>query len=144
MALLAVAHLVVACGGETFSLAAGAAFVYPAPIDSSIERVAVLVTVTNRSDDDLQVNAADFTLRAADRHIYPANPAATVADAHVVRTTASGRGLGGLQPLPTVILRRDDVLTGFVVFDVPAGVRPVELVYRQSDTDRAVDVSGAY
>jgi hypothetical protein len=35
-------------------------------------------------------------------------------------------------------LRQDDVLTGFVVFDVPAAVRPVELIWRQSDTDTTV------
>lgn len=143
-AMLLGAVLASSCATETFSLAANAAFGYQAVVDSTVERVAVLITVTNKSEDDLQMNPADFTLRAPDRHIYPSNPVATTADANVVRRTAATRGLSGLQPMPVVILRKNDVLTAFVVFDVPAGVRPSELVYRQSDTDRVVDISGAY
>ena len=36
---------------------------------------------------------------------------------------------------------KDDVLAGFVVFDVPAGVRPTQLVYRQTDADHVVDLA---
>jgi hypothetical protein len=43
-----------------------------------------------------------------------------------------------ISPLPVVTLRQSDVLSGFVVFDVPAGVRPVDLIWRQSDTDTVV------
>jgi uncharacterized protein DUF4352 len=143
-AILLAATLAASCAGETFSLSANAAFSYQAVVDPTVERIAVLLTVTNKSEDDLQVNPADFTLRAPDRHIYPSNPAATAADANVVRRVAATRGLSGLQPMPVAILRKNDVLTVFVVFDVPAGVRPSELVYRQSDTDRVVDLSGAY
>ena len=144
VAIVLAAALASSCASETFSLAANASFGYQAAVDLTIERIAVLMTVTNKSEDDLQVNPADFTLRAPDRHIYPSNPLATAADANVVRRTAATRGLSGLQPMPVVILRKNDVLTAFVVFDVPAGVRPSELVYRQSDTDRVIDISGTY
>jgi uncharacterized protein DUF4352 len=144
IAILLAAAFASSCASETFSLAANAAFSYQATVDSTIDRIAVLMTVTNKSEDDLQVNPADFTLRAPDRHIYPSNPVATAADANAVRRTAASRGLSGLQPMPVVILRKNDVLTAFVVFDVPAGVRPSQLVYRQSDTDRVVDISGTY
>ena len=46
----------------------------------------------------------------------------------------------GTLPLPTVTLRGNDTISGFVVFDVPAGVWPVELVWRQSDTDTVANL----
>jgi hypothetical protein len=93
---------------------------------------AVLVTITNQFGGDLQINPADFVAREAQRRIYPANADATVADARLVSRPPKMRGS---LPLPTITLRSDDVLAGFVVFDVPAGVQPVELIWRQSDTD---------
>jgi hypothetical protein len=101
--------------------------------------VAILVTITNRSTDDLQINPADFVARDSEHHIYPANPTATGVDANLVRL-ATGPRLEVL-PLPTVTLRQADVLSGFVVFDVPSGVRPVELIWRQTDTDRVAPLS---
>jgi hypothetical protein len=46
----------------------------------------------------------------------------------------------GSLPLPTMTLRGDDLVSGFVVFDVPAGVRPVELIWRQTDSDYLVPI----
>jgi hypothetical protein len=77
--------------------------------------------------------------RDADHRVYPSDPAATTADANLVRLT-SGPGLDVL-PLPTVTLRQADVLSGFIVFDVPQGVRPVELVWRQTDTDQVAPLA---
>ncbi|HEY1296893.1 MAG TPA: hypothetical protein VGJ60_27765 [Chloroflexota bacterium] len=67
------------------------------------------------------------------------DPTATVSDGNLVRLTA-GPGLDVL-PLPTMTLRQADVLSGYIVFDVPQGVTPVELVWRQTDTDQVVRLS---
>jgi hypothetical protein len=119
-------------GGPQYALEAAGPFLYSAPVGPAFNRVAILVTVANHSGDDLQVNPADFLARDAQRRIYPSNAAATIADARVAGHAAS---LRGILPLPTVTLRTDDVLTGYIVFDVPAGASPAELVWRQSDTD---------
>lgn len=108
---------------------------YPAVVGPAFDRVAILVTVANRSNDDLAVNPTDFLTRDAERRVYPSNPAATLADA---RLAGQSPGLRGVLPLLTMTLRSQDVLTGFVVFDVPAGATPVELVWRQSDADTVV------
>jgi hypothetical protein len=76
--------------------------------------------------------------RDAERRIYPANPAATAADA---RSVAGPPNLRGALPLPTITLRGDDVLSGFVVFDVPAGVRPVQVIWRQTDNDHVASLA---
>jgi len=122
-------------------LAAAGPFVYPSPATPPLERVAILVTITNQGTDDMQINLADFIARDADHRIYPADSAATTADGNSVRL-ATGPRLEVL-PLPTVTLRQADVLSGFVVFDVPQGVRPVELVWRQSDTDQIAHLQPA-
>jgi hypothetical protein len=140
-ALLAVvAALVVAsCSEAPFTLTAQGPWSYRSDVDAPIERVAILVTIANRSGDDLAVNPADFQARDANRGLYVANPKATEADAHTVRLAYGAHGGGrGILPLPTVTLRQDDVLSGFVVFDVPAGVRPSELIWRQVDFDTMV------
>ncbi len=139
--VLLLAVLAVACSGETFTLTASAPFAYSAVVHPSLERVAILVTITNRSEDDLQINPADFAARDDKRRIYPANPVATVADARLVRLAAGSLGMRDALPLPVLTLRKDDVLSGFIAFDVPAGVRPVQLIFRQSDADRVVDLS---
>jgi hypothetical protein len=56
----------------------------------------------------------------------------------------SGRApeLRGTLPLPVATMRQNDVLTGYVVFDVPPGVRPVELIWRQTDSDYTVPLTG--
>jgi hypothetical protein len=54
--------------------------------------------------------------------------AATTADARLVSRPPQMRGS---LPLPTITLRPDDVPSAFVVFDVPAGARLLELVRRQ-------------
>ena len=130
--------LAAACGGEPFTLAASGPFTYPATVNPSLERVAILVTIVSRSGDDLQINPADFAARDTDRRLYIANAAATAADVGLINRTTE---LRGSLPLPVVTLRHDDVLTGFVVFDVPAGVRPVELIWRQTDGDFAVKLT---
>jgi hypothetical protein len=107
-------------------------FRYPAVVGPAFDRVAILVVVANHSGDDLQVNPADFLARDGQRRVYPSNPTATVADA---RLAGQSESLRGILPLPAITLRSEDVLTGYVVFDVPAGASPVELVWRQSDAD---------
>ncbi len=137
----ALASMAATCGADPFSVEAAGPFVYPAPpsVNPSLERVAIVVTITSRSGDDLQVNPADFAARDANRRLYVANAAATAADVGQVSRAPEIRGT---LPLPVVTLRQDDVLTGFVVFDVPAGVRPVELVWRQTDADFTVKLAG--
>ena len=139
-----VALVAVACSQAPFILAASGPWAYSAVVDPPFERVAILVTITDRSGDDLAVNPADFVARDAGHRIYPANPSAAVTDARAVRLSYDlQRGIQGISPLPAVTLRQDDSLSGFVVFDVPAGVRPVELIWRQSDTDYVVTLSSA-
>ncbi len=140
--LVVVALGAIACSKAPFTLTASAPWTYSAIVDPPFQRVAILVTITNHSGDDLAVNPGDFVARDADHRIYPANPTAAVADAHAVRL-AYGQHYGSqsILPLPTITLRQDDALSGFVVFDLPAGVRPVELIWRQSDTDTVVALS---
>jgi hypothetical protein len=140
MVLAVMATLVVACGGQPFTLDARGPLPDTAVVSPSIERVAILVTITNRSGDDLAINPADFVARDAGHRVYPANPAATAADARLV----GGPGtIPGALPLPTVTLRGGDVLSGFVVFDLPAGAQPAELIWRQTDGDSVVVVAPA-
>ena len=130
-----------ACTSSTpFTLAASGPFADPAVVHPSLERVAILVTITNRSGDDLNVNPSDFVARDAEHRIYAANSTATIADAGLVSGQAARRGA---LPLPTVTLRGNDIISGFVVFDVPSGVQPVELIWRQSDTDTVANLSTA-
>lgn len=125
--------LFAACtGARPYALEAAGPFRYPAVVGAAFDRVAILVTVANHSGDDLAVNPADFLARDGQRRVYPSNPTATVSDARLAGQSAN---LRGILPLPTITLRSDDVLTGYVVFDVPAGAAPVELVWRQSDAD---------
>ncbi len=141
LAVVLAGLVTVACSTPPTPLAASGPITYPAAVSPPLERIAILVTITNRSTDDMQINPADFVARDGEHRIYPANPVATGGDANLVRL-ATGPRLEVL-PLPTVTLRQADVLSGFVVFDVPAGVRPVELVWRQTDTDRVVPLSAA-
>lgn len=133
---LGLALLLVGCTSTPFSLSASGPFAYSTAVGNpALERVAILVTIGNRTGDDLQINPADFVVRDADRHIFTSNPTATLAEARQVSGPLSMRGA---LPLPTVTLRSDDVLAGFVVFDIPSGIQPVELIWRQSDTDSMV------
>jgi macrolide-specific efflux system membrane fusion protein len=120
---------------------ASAPFSYPTMADPSLERIAVIVQVTNRSQDDLVMSLTDFIARDTQHRLYPADPQATAADARVVRAVAALRGMNGVRPLQPLTLRKDDVLVGFVVFSVPAGTRPSQLVYRQTDADVVVDLT---
>src|SRR5579871_3228043 len=138
--LIAMAALAsAACSKTPNPLTASGPVAYPSSVTPPLERVAILVTVTNQSTDDMQINPADFVARDADHHVYPSDPTATTADGDLVRLSTGPR-LETL-PLPTVTLRQNDVLSGFIVFDVPQGVRPVELVWRQSDTDQVAPLS---
>jgi hypothetical protein len=144
LAILLVGVVAIACSQQPFSLTGSGPWAYAATVDPPFERVAVLVTITNRSGDDLAVNPADFLARDGDHRVYPANPAAAVSDAHAVRLAyGMQHGAQGIAPLPTVTLRQNDALTGFLVFDLPDGARPVELVWRQSDTDSVVPLTTA-
>lgn len=129
-----------ACGTPPLSLNASAPFAYPSSVGPSLERVAVLVTITNNSQDDLAVDPTEFAARDAGNRIYPANAAATTADASSVRVIAGQLGMAGALSLPVITLRQNDVLRGFVVFDVPQGVRPVALIFRQADSDSVVSL----
>lgn len=142
-ALTIAATAIAACSaGDSLALSASAPFTYPMQGEPSIERVAIVVTIGNKSDDDLVVNLTDFMARDHAARIYAANAAATAADARLVRLAGGQRGMSGLLPLPPAsTLRKNDVLSGFVVFDVPAGVRPTQLVFRQTDTDHVVNLA---
>lgn len=145
-AVLLAALFAVACNGDPpFTLEASGPYAYPADYPAAanppLERVAILVTITNRAGDDLSVSPADFVARDADHRIYPANPTATAADARSVRLAVRTQGGRDVPPLAAATLRQGDVISGFVVFDVPAGVRPVDLIWRQVDGDSVVALS---
>jgi Domain of unknown function (DUF4352) len=129
-----------ACSTQTSPLtSASGPLNYPSGVTPPIERIAIFVTITNHGTDDLVINPADFVARDADHRVYPSDPAATISDGNLVRLSSSP-GPDAL-PLPTITLRQADVLSGFIVFDVPLGVRPLELVWRQSDTDQVASLS---
>lgn len=132
-----------ACGTPPLVVNASVPFAYPSSVGPSLERVAVLVTITNNSQDDLAVDPAEFTARDASNRIYPANASATTADGSSVRVAAGQLGMAGVLSLPVITLRQNDVLRGFVVFDVPQGVRPVALIFRQPDSDTVVSLPAA-
>jgi len=139
-AVLFAAIVTSACSAQTSPLtSATGPLNYPSGVTPPIERVAIFVTITNHGTDDLIINPADFVARDADHRVYPSDPAATVSDGNLVRLSA-GPGPDVL-PLPTITLRQADVLSGYIVFVVPQGVRPVELVWRQSDTDQVAPLS---
>jgi len=135
------ALLAAACSSTPFTLVAAGPFADPAAVNPALDRVAIVVTITNRSGGDLNVNPGDFVARDAEHRVYPANPAATISDAGLVSGQAAQRGT---LPLPTITLRGDDTISGFVVFDVPAGKQPVELIWRQSDTDTVALLSAGH
>ena len=140
IAIVCATLLTTACSAQTSPLtAASGPLNYPSGVSPPLERVAIFVTITNHGVDDLVINPADFVARDADHRVYPSDPAATVSDGNLVRLT-SGPGPDVL-PLPTMTLRQADVLSGFVVFAVPQGVRPVELVWRQTDADQVLQLS---
>jgi uncharacterized protein DUF4352 len=128
-----------ACSKPSSPLSASGPFTYPSGVTPPLARLAILVTVTNQGTDDMQINPADFLARDADHHIFPANPTATTADGNLVRLTTGPRL--EMLPLPTVTLRQSEILSGFIVFDVPQGAQPVELIWRQSDTDQVAQLA---
>ena len=140
LATLALGALLLATcnASEPTVLSAATPFVYQAPVDASLERLAVVITIANHSEDDLQVDPATFALRDRDGRLYTPNVPAAAADARLVRLTGGLLGFEGLLPLPLLTLRKNDSLTGFIVFDVPVHVRPNELVFRQTDADKVV------
>ena len=143
LAIAGVAMLLTAsCGTQASPLTAAAGPLnYPSGVLPPVERVAIFVTITNHGSDDLLINPADFVARDADHRVWASDPPATVSDGNLVRLTA-GPGLDVL-PLPIMTLRQADVLSGYIVFDVPQGVTPVELVWRQTDTDQVVRLSAS-
>jgi len=141
LAILIAALLATACSTQQSPISASGPVSYPSAAEPPIERLAIFVTITNHGTDDLQINPADFVARDGDHRVYPSDPSATTGDASLVRMAAGPR-LESL-PLPTITLRQADVLSGFIVFDVPEGVRPVELVWRQSDTDQVAQLAPA-
>jgi hypothetical protein len=137
--LLLVAAALAACTGEPFALDAEGPFAYPPAADGMLDRVAILVTITNLSGDDLQISPADFVARDG-RRVYTANAAATATD---LRRAGGPPNVRGAVPLPAMTLRGGDVLSGFVLFDLPAGVRPTELIWRQTDRDYVARIAAA-
>jgi HlyD family secretion protein len=131
---------IVALPQSVGGLSAEAPLAYPAPTEPTLERIAIVVSITNETADDLVVTPTDLLARDAERHVYTSDPQAGVTDARVIRATAAFAGMKGVQPLPTVTLRQNDVLVGYVVYDVPTGVRPTQLIWRQTDSDRVVDL----
>jgi len=123
------------------TLSASEPFTYGAAVEPTLERSAVLVTITNGTGDDLAIDPADFAARDGQRRLYPSDQRAAASDARAVRAQASLLGMVGVQPLPAMVLRKDDVLEGFVVFDLPAGVRPAQVILRRTDEDHVVDLS---
>lgn len=135
---------VVACTSlPATELKASVPFVYPSTVGSSLERVAIMATIVNNSPDDLAIDPTEFAVRDAGRRIYPANAAATTADAASVRAAADDLGMAGILPLATIVLRKDDVLSGFIVFDMPQGAQPMELIFRQTDSDIVASLPAA-
>ena len=143
LVLLAVfaALVVTACNRNTQAspVTASGPFAYPSSVTPPLERVAILVTITNRGTDDMQINPTDFIARDADHRVYAADPTATTGDGDLVRL-ATGPRVEAL-PLPTLTLRQSDVLSGYVVFNVPQGIRPVELVWRQADSGQIAQLT---
>jgi hypothetical protein len=140
LAILLLGLTLAACSQTPFLFDASAPFGYSADVDPPFQRVAVMVTITSRSTDDLAVNPGDFVARDANNRIYPANPTAAVSDAHAVRLA---NGVQSIAPLPVATLRDTDVISGFVVFDVPTGVKLTELIWRQSDQDYVVRLAAS-
>lgn len=139
--LLAFAALTASCASTPLAVAASGPFAYSGSTELSLERIVFLVSITSHTQDDVQINPADFVARDIDRRIYLPDVAATTADARLVRLAGRAFGLGDITPLPVLTLRQNDTIVGFVVFAVPAGVRPIELVWRQSDGDRVVELT---
>jgi hypothetical protein len=137
-ALLWLLLFVSGCGGTPFTLSATGPFVYASGNGGALDRLAIVATITNHAGDDLVVSPADFVARDSTGRIYPSNPAATVADAHRVSVAPGTRGT---MPLPAITLRANDTLTGFVVFDVPHGTQPAELIWRQVDSDAVTPIT---
>src|SRR5579871_2255903 len=75
----------VSCSKPPFILTCVGPWTYGADVDASLERVAILITITDQSGDDLTVNPGDFEARDSNHNLYPANPSATESDAHAVR-----------------------------------------------------------
>ena len=139
IALLLVVAALVGCAAEPFAFDAEGPFAYPPAAGGTLDRVAILVTITNLSGDDLQISPADFVARDGGRRVYGANAAAT-AD---LRRVGGPLNVRGAAPLPAMTLRGGDVLSGFVLFDLPAGARPTELVWRQTDRDYVARLAAA-
>jgi hypothetical protein len=129
-----------ACAGQPFTMTASGPFSDPVPAGASIERIAVYVSIRNHAGDDLQIDPAEFVARDADRRVYRSNPAAASTDAREIAATA---GLRGTLPLPAMTLRAGDQVSGFVLFDVPAGVLPTECIWRQVDVDTVVALTNS-
>jgi hypothetical protein len=135
------ALMAAACSSQTSPITASGPVSYASGVTPPLERIAILITITNHGTDDLNVNPADFVARDADHRVYPSNPAASATDGTFVRL-ATGPTPAAL-PLPMITLRQSDVVSGFVVFDVPQGTRPVEVIWRQTDTDQVAELAAS-
>src|SRR5437868_6499049 len=94
IAVMAIALSLAGCSASRpFVLEAAGPFLYPAVVGPAFDRVAILVSVANRSGDDLQVNPADFIARDNQKRVYPASPTATVADARLAGQSPGLRGI---------------------------------------------------
>src|SRR5438067_1131581 len=89
--MVGLASASVACKTPPSPLAAAGPVLYPSTVSPPLERIAILVTITNQGTDDLQINPADFVARDAAHRIYAADPAATSADGNLVRLATGPR-----------------------------------------------------
>ncbi len=137
LALLAVAA--VACDSQSVGLSARGPISYPAPVDASLRRFIVAITVENRGSGSLVVSATSFQARDGGGRVYRADAVATASDAQLIRLTASRSGVGA-GPLPTVTLQPGDSVSGLVVFEVPAGTRLTQVEFRADDRHYTVDL----
>lgn len=137
LALLAV--FAVGCDSQSVTLTARGPIGYPAPVDASLRRFIVAVTVENHGSGSLVVSATNFQARDTTGRVYRADAAATAADAQLIRLTASRAGIGA-GPLLTVTLQSGDAVSGLVVFEVPAGTRLTQVAFRADDRHYTVDL----
>ncbi len=130
----------VACESQSVVLNAQGPISYPAPVDASLRRFIVGATVENRGSGQLVVSPASFQARDAGGRVFRADANAAAADAQQIRLVASRAGIG-LGPLPTVSLQGGDRVSGLVVFEVPAGTRLTQLVFRADDHYYTIDLT---
>lgn len=140
LAPLAALAVLVACESQSVVFSARGPLAYPAPVDASLRRFIVSVTVENRGSSQLVVSASSFQARDLGGRVFRSDAQATVSDAQTIRLIASRAGIGQ-GPLPTVTLQEGDSVGGLIVFEVPAGTRLTQVVFRSDDRAYTADLA---